>query len=164
MSPRLFKPRHRGVCPVNVNVIDFSPFGEPVFLAGCSDGSIRLHRLTSEHPLMQWSDSTGGHAVTGLQWSLTRPAVFLVQDDTSCVYVWDLLESDLGPVAKQLVSPDKLVAMAVVGEPEKNSSGFLALVLARASGSMDVQFLKKEWVSPVADEQRRLQLLLQEAV
>lgn len=54
--------------------------------------------------------------------------------------------------------------MAVVGEPEKNSSGFLALVLARASGSMDVQFLKKEWVSPVADERRRLQLLLQEAV
>lgn len=164
VSPRLFKPRHRGVRPVKVNVIDFSPFGEPVFLAGCSDGSIRLHQLTSEHPLMQWSDSTGGHAVTGLQWSLTRPAVFLVQDDTSCVYIWDLLESDLGPVAKQLVSPDKLVAMAVVGEPEKNSSGFLALVLARASGSMDVQFLKKEWVSPVADERRRLQLLLQEAV
>lgn len=57
----------------------------------------------------------------------------------------------------------RLVAMAVLGEPEKNSR-FLALVLARASGSMDVQFLKKEWVSPVADERRRLQLLLQEAV
>ncbi|XP_019514655.1 PREDICTED: WD repeat-containing protein 60 isoform X1 [Hipposideros armiger] len=164
VSPRLFKPRQGDVRPVKVNVVDFSPFGEPVFLAGCSDGSIRLHQLTCEHPLMQWSDSTGGHAVTGLQWSLTRPAVFLVQDDTSCVYIWDLLESDLGPVAKQLVSPDKLVAMAVVGELEKTSGGFLALVLARASGSMDVQFLKREWVSPVADEWRRLELLLQEAV
>lgn len=56
---------------------------------------------------MQWSHSTEGHAVTGLQWSFTRPAVFLVQDDASCVYIWDLLESSLGPVAKQLISPDK---------------------------------------------------------
>lgn len=56
---------------------------------------------------MQWSDSTGGHAVTGLQWSPTRPAVFLVQDAASYVYIWDLLESDLGPVAKQPISPDR---------------------------------------------------------
>ena len=75
--------------------------------AGCSDGSIRLHRLTAERPLLQWDHSTCGRAVTGLQWSLTRPAVFLVQDDTSCVYVWDLLESDLGPVARQPIRPDR---------------------------------------------------------
>ena len=75
--------------------------------AGCSDGSIRLHRLTAECPLLQWDYSTCGRAVTGLQWSLTRPAVFLVQDDTSCVYVWDLLESDLGPVARQPICPDR---------------------------------------------------------
>lgn len=58
----------------------------------------------------------------------------------------------------------RLVAMAVVGELEKTSGGFLALVLARASGSVDIQFLKRAWVSPVADERRRLELLLQEAV
>ena len=79
----------------------------PSLQAGCSDGSIRLYQLTSEYPLMQWNNSTGGRAVTSLQWSLTRPAVFLVQDDASCVYVWDLLKSDLGPVAKQPVSPDR---------------------------------------------------------
>ncbi|XP_039111786.1 cytoplasmic dynein 2 intermediate chain 1 isoform X1 [Hyaena hyaena] len=163
VSPRLYKPQQRGMRPVRVNAIDFSPFGEPIFLAGCSDGSIRLHQLTSERPLLQWDGGTGGHAVTGLRWSLTRPAVFLAQDDTSCIYVWDLLESDLGPVAKQLVSPDKLVAMTVVGEAEKASGGFLALVLARASGSVDVQFLKRAWAAPTADELRRLQLLLQGA-
>ncbi|XP_059028399.1 cytoplasmic dynein 2 intermediate chain 1 isoform X5 [Mustela lutreola] len=108
VSPKLYKPQQPGMRPVKVNVIDFSPFGEPVFLAGCSDGSLRLHQLTSERPLLQWDCGTDGHAVTGLHWSLTRPAVFLAQDDTSCIYVWDLLESDLGPVAKQRISPDRV--------------------------------------------------------
>ncbi|CAK7294749.1 Cytoplasmic dynein 2 intermediate chain 1 [Vulpes lagopus] len=164
VSPKLYKPQQHDVRPVRVNVIDFSPFGEPVFLAGCSDGSIRLHQLTSECPLLQWDGSTEGHAVTGLRWSLTRPAVFLAQDETSCIYIWDLLESDLGPVAKQLISPDRLVAMTVVGEAEKTSSSFLALVLARASGSVDIQYLRRPWVAPVHDELRRLQRLLQEAL
>ncbi|XP_072820139.1 cytoplasmic dynein 2 intermediate chain 1 isoform X3 [Vicugna pacos] len=104
--PRLFRPQQQGVRPVRVNVVDFSPFGEPVFLAGCSDGSLRLHQLTAELPRLQWDHSTGGRAINGLHWSLTRPAMFLVWDDASCIYVWDLLESDLGPVAKQSVSPD----------------------------------------------------------
>ncbi|XP_045876253.1 cytoplasmic dynein 2 intermediate chain 1 isoform X1 [Meles meles] len=162
VSPKLYKPQQPGMRPVKVNVIDFSPFGEPVFLAGCSDGSIRLHQLTSERPLLQWDGSTNGHAVTGLHWSLTRPAVFLAQDDASYIYIWDLLESDLGPVAKQLISPDRLVAMTVVGEAEKASGSFLALVLARASGRVDVQYLKRTWAAPVADELRKLRLLLRE--
>ncbi|XP_075406276.1 cytoplasmic dynein 2 intermediate chain 1 isoform X2 [Tenrec ecaudatus] len=164
VSPKFFKPQQHGLRPVKVNVIDFSPFGEPIFLAGCSDGSIRLHQLTSEYPLMQWSNSTNGHAVCGLQWSVTRPAVFLVQDDTSSIYIWDLLESDLGPVARQPISPDKLVTMTMMGEPEKTTSGFLALVLARASGDIDIQYLKRKWASPVNDEQKQLRLLLQEAL
>ncbi|KAK1335312.1 hypothetical protein QTO34_004897 [Cnephaeus nilssonii] len=162
--PKSFKPQQRGLRPVQVTVLDFSPFGEPAFLAGCCDGSIRLHQLASERPVMQWGLGTEGRAVTNLQWSPTRPAVFFVQDDSSCIYIWDLLKSDLGPVAKQPVSPDRLVAMAVVGEPERTSGGFLALVLARASGHMDVQFLKRKWATPVADEQRRLRLLLQKAL
>uniref|UniRef100_A0A8C9AK36 Cytoplasmic dynein 2 intermediate chain 1 n=1 Tax=Prolemur simus TaxID=1328070 RepID=A0A8C9AK36_PROSS len=163
-SPASFKPQQRGLRPVRVNAIDFSPFGEPIFLAGCSDGSVRLHRLSCEHPLLQWDSSTGGRAVTGLQWSPARPAVFLVQDDTSNIYVWDLLASDLGPVARQPVSPDRLLAMAVGGEPDKAGGSELALVLARASGAVDVQFLRRQWAAPEADERARLRLLLQEAL
>ncbi|XP_017717152.1 PREDICTED: WD repeat-containing protein 60 isoform X3 [Rhinopithecus bieti] len=164
VAPKLFKPQQRGIRPVKVNVIDFSPFGEPIFLAGCSDGSIRLHQLSSAFPLLQWDSSTDSHAVTGLQWSPTRPAVFLVQDDTSSIYIWDLLQSDLGPVAKQQLSPSRLVAMAAVGEPEKAGGSFLALVLARASGSIDIQHLKRQWAAPERDERNRLRLLLQEAL
>ncbi|KAM6216185.1 cytoplasmic dynein 2 intermediate chain 1 [Rhynchocyon petersi] len=163
-SPKLFRPQQCGIRPIKVNVIDFSPFGEPIFLAGCSDGSIRLHQLTSEYPLLQWNNSTNGQAIIGLQWSLTRPAVFLVQDDTSSIYIWDLLESDLGPVARQLICPDKLVVMAVMGDPERTTSSFLALLLARASGNIDIQYLKRKWASPVKDEQKQLCLLLQETL
>ncbi|KAM5302622.1 cytoplasmic dynein 2 intermediate chain 1 isoform 2-T2 [Glossophaga mutica] len=162
VPPKCFKPRQRGPRPVSVSAIDFSPFGEPLFLAGCSDGSIRLHQLACERPLLQWDHSTGGRAVSGLQWSPTRPAAFFVWDDASCLYIWDLLESDLGPVARHRVSPDGLVTLTVVGEPEKTNGSFLALVMARASGCVDVQYVKSEWAAPVADEQRRLQRLLQE--
>ena len=58
----------------------------------------------------------------------------------------------------------RLVAMTIVGEAEKASGGFLALVLARASGSVDVQFLKRVWAAPAGDELGRLRLLLREAL
>ncbi|XP_021096482.1 WD repeat-containing protein 60 isoform X3 [Heterocephalus glaber] len=163
VSPRSFKPQQCGLRAVNVNVIDFSPFGEPIFLAGCSDGSLRLHQMTSEWPLAQWDDSTGGHAITGLQWSPTRPAMFVVQDAASTVYIWDLLQSDLGPVATQPISPDRLVAMTVMGEPERPGGSFLALVLARASGTVDVHYLKKRWAATQVEESQWLRLFLQEA-
>ncbi|EHB08753.1 WD repeat-containing protein 60 [Heterocephalus glaber] len=163
VSPRSFKPQQCGLRAVNVNVIDFSPFGEPIFLAGCSDGSLRLHQMTSEWPLAQWDDSTGGHAITGLQWSPTRPAMFVVQDAASTVYIWDLLQSDLGPVATQPISPDRLVAMTVMGEPERPGGSFLALVLARASGTVDVHYLKKRWAATQVEASQWLRLFLQEA-
>ncbi|XP_037691636.1 cytoplasmic dynein 2 intermediate chain 1 isoform X2 [Choloepus didactylus] len=117
VSPKLFKPQQHDVRPVKVNVLDFSPFGEPIFL-----------------------------------------------DDTSSIYIWDLLENDLGPVAKQPISPDKLLAMTIMGEPEKSNSSFLALVLARTSGDIDIQYLKRKWASPVEDEQKKLRLLLRESL
>ncbi|XP_021091206.1 cytoplasmic dynein 2 intermediate chain 1 isoform X4 [Mesocricetus auratus] len=160
VSPKVFKPQQHGVRPIKVNVIDFSPFEETVFLAGCSDGSIRLHQLTSERPVLQWDGSTRGRSVTSLQWSPTRPTVFLVQDGASRIYVWDLLENDLGPVAQQLISPDRLVAMTVMGDPEKASGSSVALVLARASGTVDIQYLKRRWTAPAADEHSQLHMLL----
>lgn len=58
----------------------------------------------------------------------------------------------------------RLVAMVVVGEPERTGGSSPALVLARASGGVDVQQLRREWAVPGADEQQRLRLLLQEAL
>ncbi|XP_007666040.1 cytoplasmic dynein 2 intermediate chain 1 isoform X1 [Ornithorhynchus anatinus] len=162
VCPKFFKPQQKGTRPIRVNAIEFSPFGEPIFLVGCSDGSIRLHQLASEYPLGQWNNSTGGQPITAVQWALTRPAVFFVQDASSTIYIWDLLESDLGPVAKQLLSVDKLTTMKVLAEPGK-TNGLLGLALAKESGTVDIQFVKKKWAFPLEDEQKKLHVLLQQS-
>nr|XP_056713265.1 cytoplasmic dynein 2 intermediate chain 1 [Euleptes europaea] len=161
--PKLFKPQQRGLRSTRVNAMDFSPFGKPIFLAGCSDGSIRLHQMTSELPLIQWNTSTTGQPIIALQWALTRPAVFFVLDAMSVVYVWDLLESDLSPVAKQPTQADKVVTMAVLGEPEK-LNGLLGLALAKESGVIEIWYVKKKWAVPQPEESEKLNLLLQQAL
>ncbi|XP_067148029.1 cytoplasmic dynein 2 intermediate chain 1 isoform X4 [Apteryx mantelli] len=128
-------------------------------IVGCSDGSIRLHQMTSESPLMQWNDSTNGQPVIALQWALTRPAVFFVLDASSNIYIWDLLENDLLPVAKQAIPSDNVVTMAIVGEPEK-TDGLLGIALAKESGLIDIQYVKKKWALPQPGESEKLHLLL----
>ncbi|NXK33403.1 WDR60 protein, partial [Piprites chloris] len=112
-----------------------------------SDGSIRLHQMTSEYPVMQWNDSTNGQPVIALQWALTRPAMFFALDASSNIYIWDLLENDLLPVAKETVPSEKVVAMALLGEPER-ANGSLGIVLAMEPGQIDIQYVKKKWASP----------------
>ncbi|XP_053115144.1 cytoplasmic dynein 2 intermediate chain 1 isoform X2 [Hemicordylus capensis] len=163
VPPKWFKPQQAGPRSTEVNAIDFSPFGKPIFLVGCSDGSIRLHHMTSELPLMQWNNSTMGQAIVALQWALTRPAVFFVLDAMSVVYIWDLLENDLAPVAKQPILSDKVVTMAVLGEPEK-PSGLLGIALAKESGIIDIKYVKKKWAVPQPEESEKLNLILQQAL
>ncbi|XP_074938488.1 cytoplasmic dynein 2 intermediate chain 1 [Phalacrocorax aristotelis] len=157
--PKLFRPKESRLRSMSINTIDFFPFGKPLFLVGCSDGSIRLHQMTSEYPLMQWNDSTNGQPIIALQWALTRPAVFFVLDASSNIYVWDLLENDLLPVAKQAVPSENIVTMALLGEPEK-THGLLGIALAKESGEVDIQYVKKKWAVPQPEESEKLHLLL----
>uniref|UniRef100_A0A8D0H071 Dynein 2 intermediate chain 1 n=1 Tax=Sphenodon punctatus TaxID=8508 RepID=A0A8D0H071_SPHPU len=152
VPPKLFKPQQGGPRSISVNTVDFSPFGKPIFF-------IRLHQMTSEHPILQWDNSTDGHPVIALQWALTRPAVFFVLDATSVVYIWDLLESDLSPVAKQVI---QVLTMVVLGEPEK-PNGLLGIALAKESGIIDIQYVKKKWAIPLPEESEKLNLLLQQS-
>ncbi|XP_050747040.1 cytoplasmic dynein 2 intermediate chain 1 isoform X1 [Gymnogyps californianus] len=157
--PKLFRPQESGLRSISINAIDFFPFGKPLFLVGCSDGSIRLHQMTSEYPLMQWNDSTNGQPIIALQWALTRPAVFFVLDASSNIYIWDLLENDLLPVAKQTIPSENVVTMALLGEPEKRN-GLLGIALAKESGQIDIQYVKKKWALPQPEESEKLQLIL----
>ncbi|KAM6422462.1 cytoplasmic dynein 2 intermediate chain 1 [Rhynochetos jubatus] len=156
--PKLFRPQESGLRSISINAIDFFPFGKPLFLVGCSDGSIRLHQMTSEYPLVQWNDSTNGQPVIALQWALTRPAVFFVLDASSNIYIWDLLENDLLPVAKQTI-PENVETMALLGEPEK-PNGLLGIALAKETGEIDIQYVKKKWALPQPEESEKLSLLL----
>ncbi|KAJ7410845.1 WD repeat-containing protein 60 [Willisornis vidua] len=157
--PKLFRPQESRLRSISVTAIDFFPFGKPLFLVGCSDGSIRLHQMTSECPLMQWNNSTKGQPIIALHWALTRPAVFFALDAASNIYIWDLLENDLLPVAKETIPSEKVVAMALLGEPEK-ASGLLGIVLAKESGQIDIHYVKKKWASPQPEESNKLHSLL----
>ncbi|KAM7072505.1 cytoplasmic dynein 2 intermediate chain 1 [Acridotheres tristis] len=157
--PKLFRPRESRLRSISITAIDFFPFGKPLFLVGCSDGSIRLHQMTSEYPLMQWNDSTKGQPIIALQWALTRPAVFFALDASSNIYIWDLLENDLLPVAKQTMPSEKVAAMTLLGEPEK-ANGLLGMVLAKESGQIDIQYVKKKWALPQPEESDKLYSIL----
>uniref|UniRef100_A0A8C3LDV2 WD repeat domain 60 n=1 Tax=Chrysolophus pictus TaxID=9089 RepID=A0A8C3LDV2_CHRPC len=157
--PKLFRPQENRMRSISINAIDFFPFGKSLFLVGCSDGSIRLHQMTSEYPLMQWNDSTNGQPVIALQWALTRPAVFFVLDASSNIYIWDLLENDLFPVAKQTIPSENVITMALLGEPEK-TNGLLGIVLANNCGEIDIHYIKKKWALPQPEESEKLNLIL----
>ncbi|KAM4689705.1 cytoplasmic dynein 2 intermediate chain 1 [Discoglossus pictus] len=159
--PKLYKPLLSKMRPARITAIDFSPFDVPAFLAGCSDGCIRLHDINAEVPTMQWNDSTDGQSITALQWSLTRPTVFFVLDAACCIYIWDLLQNDLKPVAKESSLSDKIQSMAVVGEPEKNND-LMGLALAKRSGKVEIQYINKKWAKPQPKEIEKLHMILYE--
>ncbi|CAI9598884.1 unnamed protein product, partial [Staurois parvus] len=117
--PVQYTSLHSKLRPSKVTAIDFSPFAVPAFLAGCTDGCIRLHTMSAEYPVMQWNDTTGGQPIIALQWSLTRPTLFFVLDAASSIHIWDLLQNDLQPIAKESITSDQVLSMSVFGEPEK---------------------------------------------
>ncbi|CAB0036420.1 unnamed protein product, partial [Trichogramma brassicae] len=51
--------------------------------AGCKDGSIRLHSLHAETPLMKLKDEDSLAGIRSIQWSRSRPTIFYVLDDQS---------------------------------------------------------------------------------
>lgn len=53
--------------------------------------------------------------------------------------------------------------MAVLGEPEKKN-GLLGIVLAKESGIIDIQYIKKKWALLQSEESEKLHLLLQQSL
>ncbi|XP_077347262.1 cytoplasmic dynein 2 intermediate chain 1 isoform X2 [Lithobates pipiens] len=159
--PVQYSSLHSKLRPSKVTAIDFSPFAMPAFLAGCTDGCIRLHTMSAEYPVMQWNDTTGGQSIIALQWSLTRPTMFFVLDAASSIHIWDLLQNDLQPIAKESITSDQVLSMSVFGEPEKNNN-VMGLALSKESGTVEIQYIKKKWAKPQPKELEKLQLILQE--
>ncbi|XP_069585813.1 cytoplasmic dynein 2 intermediate chain 1 [Ranitomeya imitator] len=159
--PMQYRSMHSKLRPAQVTAIDFSPFGAAAFLAGCSDGSIRLHTMSTAFPAEQWDDSTNGQSVTTLQWSLTRPTVFFVLDAASYVYIWDLSQNHLHPIAKESIMPDRVLSISVFGEPEKNNN-LMGLALGKSSGKVEIHYIKKKMAKSQPQELEKLHLILQE--
>uniref|UniRef100_A0A8C7IKF1 Dynein 2 intermediate chain 1 n=1 Tax=Oncorhynchus kisutch TaxID=8019 RepID=A0A8C7IKF1_ONCKI len=160
--PKFYRPQVVGFRPVDVTSIDFSPFGEPIFLVGCGDGSVRLHTVLSEQPLMEWTSSTAGQPVVSVQWAQTRPTVFCVLDAASYLHIWDLLEKDFEPVITEKIDADRVTAMAVFGDPAKQNT-YSGISLATQSGKIEMQYFSKRLTVPESADLEKLQIMMQEA-
>ncbi|XP_072432291.1 cytoplasmic dynein 2 intermediate chain 1 isoform X1 [Chiloscyllium punctatum] len=159
-APKLYRFQINGSRPVQVTCIDFCHFGKTLFLVGCSDGTIRLHSVTTELPVIQWNESTQGRSIQAVLWALTRPSMFFVLDVSSHIYVWDLLQNVSKPVAEESLQSDKITAIAILGDPEKPSASS-GLMLAKQSGGIEIQYLMKQWSEPHLNELETLHYILQ---
>ncbi|XP_076436992.1 cytoplasmic dynein 2 intermediate chain 1-like [Babylonia areolata] len=113
--PRAYRPEIES--PKLITCLDFSPFGEPYFLAGCEDGSVHLYHTSQKHPLSSWPMFSEGHAILTVQWSRSRPAVFFVLAENSTLYTFDLVETGLLPVKSDPISSGRAMAVAVGSDP-----------------------------------------------
>ncbi|XP_030635006.1 WD repeat-containing protein 60 [Chanos chanos] len=161
-APKLYRSQVEGLSPVEVTALDFSPSGEPFFLAGCSDGSVRLYSIKIETPVQEWTGSSSGAAVVSVQWSVTRPSVFCVLDAASDLHVWDLNETDDAPLITEKIHNDRVTAVAMFGEPARQKV-YAGLALAKHSGRIEIQYFNKKFTVPVTAESQKLHSLLHDA-
>nr|XP_015210109.1 PREDICTED: WD repeat-containing protein 60 [Lepisosteus oculatus] len=159
IPPKFYKPQASGYNPVSVTSVDFSPCGEPAFLVGCADGTIRMHSVRTEYPVMEWNCSTNGEPVISVQWAVTRPTVFFVLDATSNIYAWDLMKNSSQPLLKEKNQSDRITAFAVFGDPGKPNT-FSGISLAKQSGKIEIQYFNKQWAIPNSDESKKLNDIL----
>lgn len=160
--PKYYRSQFDSCRPVEVTTLDFSPSGEPLFLVGCSDGTVRLHSVLKEDPLMEWTGCSGGSPILSVQWSQTRSAVFCVLDAASNFYIWDLTEKDYVPVIIENMHSDWVTAMAVFGEPAKQNT-FSGVALGRQSGKVEIQYFTKSLTVPNVSDEEKLHSVLQDA-
>ncbi|XP_077364814.1 cytoplasmic dynein 2 intermediate chain 1 isoform X2 [Festucalex cinctus] len=138
---------------VDVSAIHFSPFRPRLFLVGCGDGSMRLHEVSRDKPVDEW---TGGEAVVSLQWSQTRPAVFCVLDAASRLHIWDLTRSDTAPVVTERLDTDRLTAMAAFGDPGQQNL-YSGVATAHQSGKLEMHYFTREFTIQTCDEEKTLE-------
>ncbi|XP_062415042.1 cytoplasmic dynein 2 intermediate chain 1 isoform X2 [Pungitius pungitius] len=160
--PKLYRCQEAGVRPINVTSMHFSPFRQQLFLVGCGDGSIRLHQVSSEHPVAEWKNGTAGEPVVSLRWTRTRPAVFCVLDAASTLHVWDLLKNDAEPVVTERMDSDRVTAMTVFGDSGQQNM-YSGIALAHESGKIEMQYFSRHFTVPIKAEEEKLESMMAEA-
>ncbi|XP_028826200.1 WD repeat-containing protein 60 isoform X2 [Denticeps clupeoides] len=160
--PKFYWPQVPGFRPVQVKSIEFCPSGDPYFLVGCGDGSIRLHSVLSEEPVLEWGGTSGEVGVISAQWSLTRPSVFCVLDTASNLHLWDLLEKDHQPLITEKTDTDRVTTMATCGDPSIQNT-YSGLALAKHSGRIEIQYFNKRFTVPTPADAEKLASLMHDA-
>ncbi|KAM9775563.1 cytoplasmic dynein 2 intermediate chain 1 isoform 1-T1 [Syngnathus typhle] len=154
--PKRYTSQESATRLVDVSAVHFSPFRPNLFLVGCGDGSVRLHEVSRDKPVDEWTDGTAGEAVLSLQWSQTRPAVFWVLDAASRLHIWDLLKSDKAPVVTERLDADRLTAMAAFGDPGQQNM-YSGIATAHHSGKIEMHYFTREFTVQRCEEEKALE-------
>ncbi|XP_020278948.1 WD repeat-containing protein 60 isoform X2 [Pseudomyrmex gracilis] len=96
-NPLTYKPAKISECG-NSTCIDVCPFGQSFFWVGCDDGTIRLHHLNIQRPIVQLKNEQFTERIKVLKWSKTKPLTIFTLDDSSRIHIWDLSKSDISPL------------------------------------------------------------------
>jgi WD repeat-containing protein 34 len=79
--------------------LSFSPFCRGVFLSSSSDGTVRVYKTRERAPLLTIEVTPTSSYLYAVAWSRTRPMVFATAAEDGHVYIYDLKEDRMGPVA-----------------------------------------------------------------
>uniref|UniRef100_A0A3B5B680 WD repeat domain 60 n=1 Tax=Stegastes partitus TaxID=144197 RepID=A0A3B5B680_9TELE len=156
--PKFYRCQEAGLRPVDVTSMHFSPFRQHLFLVGCGDGSIRLHAVSHEQPLAEWTDGTAGEPVVSLQWAQTRPTVFCALDAASNLHIWDLLKNDTRPVVTERMNAD-VTAMVLFGDSGQQNT-YSGIVLAHESGKIEMQYFTRNLTVSSSAEEEKLESMM----
>ena len=143
-SPRFYKPELESTTAIRS--LTFCPFGEQFILAGSDDGSVRMHSVTSEKPLITWPGTVNGQPVLKIIWSPSRPCVFYILDSDSRIHLWDLGVGDIYP-AHTVQFEEKVNVISInpeLGDPKQKQ----LLALGMDNGRVEVHHLKSDYQTP----------------
>ncbi|KAL5502881.1 hypothetical protein EMCRGX_G009730 [Ephydatia muelleri] len=154
--PKLYGSGQMEGVMCDISSVSFCPQQPDHFLSAGSDGSLRLHCITREHPLVYWPHSTGGTSVKSVQWSPSKPGLFVVLDENSVIYLWDLLQCDASPIFSQQMTSSVICCQLPYWIEASRTPG---LLLALADGILELHHLKDSF-SPNDSDVKQFEMYL----
>ncbi|XP_058797545.1 cytoplasmic dynein 2 intermediate chain 1 isoform X2 [Phymastichus coffea] len=126
--------------------IEVCPFKESYFLAGCKDGSVRLHTSNIETALLTLKNGRDSVGVRNIQWSKSKPMLIYVLDEYSRIVVWNLSSDDVDPthaVSTKSWDNVRCIKLSPCNTNRDMQNQYLALGTDR--GNVEVHKLKKNF-------------------
>ncbi|XP_076758616.1 cytoplasmic dynein 2 intermediate chain 1 isoform X2 [Xylocopa sonorina] len=109
----------------------------------CDDGTIRLHSLNTEKPILQLKDEEDIYTIKSVQWSRSKPFTFFVLDDNSCIRIWDLSNSDKHPTYRiDMRKSGQIKNMQLSYCKTKRDMSHQYLTFGTESGEVEIHKLK----------------------
>ncbi|KAG5345532.1 WDR60 protein, partial [Acromyrmex charruanus] len=144
-NPLTYKPAEISKCGTST-CIDVCPFGQSFFWVGCNDGTIRLHYLNIERPIVQLKNEQYSDEIKALQWSKTKPLTVYILDNSSRIHVWDLSKSDICPIhilpmGKWGKISSMQLSPCIIDQDMTNQY----LAIGMESGNIEIHKLKKDF-------------------